>query len=463
MNTTRREFMKSASIASLGFTGLGTLFKQTANAAVKADKMASPFGPLISDGQDILELPAGFKCEIISKVGNVMEDGFLVPGGPDGMAAFQGPGSRTILVCNHELNPSHVKIGAFGKDLELKDRLDASKFYDAGKSGLPAMGGTTTMVHNTATGKLERQWLSLAGTVRNCAGGPTPWGSWITCEETDDRADNMYAKDHGYNFEVPAAMDAPIADPIPLIEMGRMRHEAVAVHEATSIVYQTEDIDDSCIYRYIPNVPGDLKKGGKLQALVVRSNAKLDTRNWGDGPEIPRNLRLATRWVDLQEPESPNNDLRHQAQDKGAALFARGEGMWAGNNEFYFACTSGGKAKKGQIWRYIPSPYEGTPEEEQSPGALELFVEPNDSRLINNADNLTVAPWGDLILCEDTGDSHLVGVTPEGEIYKFAHNIYAETEMAGSCFSPDGTTLYVNIQGAGVTLAITGPWRKAYI
>lgn len=463
MNATRREFLKSASIASLGFSGLGTLFKETANAAVKGEAIPSPFGPLVADGNDILELPTGFKCEIISKVGDVMEDGFLVPGSPDGMAAFQGPGARTILVRNHELNPSHVKIGAFGEDLALKDRLHASKIYDPGATGIPAMGGTTTLVHNTATGALERQWLSLAGTVRNCAGGPTPWGSWITCEETADRAGDMYARDHGYNFEVPASMNAPIAEPIPLVEMGRFRHEAVAVHEATGIVYQTEDTDDSCIYRYIPNVPGELKKGGRLQALVVRSNATLDTRNWGDGPEIPRNLRLTTRWVDLENPESPENDLRIQAQSKGAAVFARGEGMWAGNNESYFACTSGGAAKKGQIWRYFPSPFEGTPQEETAPGALELFVEPNDSRLINNADNLTVAPWGDLILCEDTGDSRLVGVTPDGEIYMFAHNVYAETEMAGSCFSPDGTTLYVNIQGEGVTLAITGPWRKAYV
>ena len=270
------------------------------------------------------------------------------------------------------------------------------------------------------------------------------------------------AQDHGYNFEVPATRKPALADPIPLIEMGRFRHEAVAVQESTSIVYQTEDTGDGCFYRYIPHSPGKLHKGGKLQALVVRENPTLDTRNWGDGPEIPRHLRLATDWVDVEEPESPNDDLRKQAQGNGAAIFARGEGMWAGDGEFYFACTSGGAARKGQIWRYVPSPYEGTRKEDKDPGYLELFVEPNDSRLINNADNLTVAPWGDLFVCEDTGDSHIVGVTPQGEIYKFAHNIHAETEMAGSVFSPDGSTLYVNIQGAGLTLAIQGPWEKSY-
>ena len=135
--------------------------------------------------------------------------------------------------------------------------------------------------------------------------------------------------------------------------------------------------------------------------------------------------------------------------------------MWWTNSAVYFACTNGGDARKGQIWRYVPSPYEGTSRESEEPGTVELFIEPNDGSLVQNADNLTAAPWGDLIVCEDaTGEDYLVGVTPAGETYKFAHNQAGPGEFAGSCFSPDGTTLFVNMQLQGLTVAITGPWER---
>ena len=133
--------------------------------------------------------------------------------------------------------------------------------------------------------------------------------------------------------------------------------------------------------------------------------------------------------------------------------------MWYGNDAVYFACTNGGEAERGQIWRYVPSPNEGAPQESEAPGTLELFVEPNDPGLVDNADNLTVTPWGDLILCEDgSGEQFLVGIKPDGTAYKFARNAVSNSELAGATFSPDGTTLFVNIQHDGLTLAITGPW-----
>jgi secreted PhoX family phosphatase len=152
--------------------------------------------------------------------------------------------------------------------------------------------------------------------------------------------------------------------------------------------------------------------------------------------------------------------LRRRGLAQGAACFARGEGAWYGNDAIYVACTNGGRKKKGQIWRYVPSLFEGAPEERNDPGKLELFVEPNDGDLVDNADNLTVAPWGDLIVCEDGEDEQfLVGVTPKGEFYKFGKSAAGDSELAGVTFSPDGTTLFVNIQHKGLTLAITGPWR----
>ncbi len=163
----------------------------------------------------------------------------------------------------------------------------------------------------------------------------------------------------------------------------------------------------------------------------------------------------------MDNVESPKDDLRHRGYNAGAARFARGEGMWLGADGIYFACTSGGKEEDGQIWRYIPSPQEGTKDERKDPGKIELFVEPNNSNLVKNADNLTAAPWGDLIVCEDRdGDViRLIGVTPQGKLYTFA-NSHQNTEFAGVCFSPDGSTLFVNAQDAGRTFAITGPWQQ---
>ena len=159
--------------------------------------------------------------------------------------------------------------------------------------------------------------------------------------------------------------------------------------------------------------------------------------------------------------EAPDNDLRLRAYDKGAARFARGEGIWFGKNELYFACTNGGSTNYGQIFKYMPSKYEGKQQEKDSPGRLELFLEPNNTDIFQYCDNLTVAPWGDVVICEDKNDPRIIGITPQGKSYVIAKNIgYPKSEFAGPVFSPSGKTLFINIQSPGVTLAITGPWNK---
>jgi hypothetical protein len=450
----RRHFLKTAGAVALGFSGLHHFIACGKNGTARG------FGPLISDPNKIFDLPKGFSYQIISRHGQQMSDGFLVPHRPDGMAAFPGPNGLTLVVRNHEVNPdAKTREGAFGKNYELLSRLPPEALYDAGSNGKPALGGTTTLIYDTKTQRLESQYLSLAGTLRNCAGGPTPWNSWITCEETVERSGVLWAKDHGYAFEVPASAEPKLAPPVPLKAMGRFNHEAVAVHPTTSIVYQTEDRDDGLIYRFIPDKPEHLDEGGRLQALGVWDQPSLDTRN-RERQEVEVGTLLRVKWIDLEDVEAPNDDLRLRGFRQGAARFARGEGAWYGNDAVYFACTNGGRKKKGQIWRYIPSPFEGKPEEQNDPGKLELFVEPNDGKLVDNADNLTVAPWGDLIVCEDGKDEQfLVGVTPKGEFYKFGRNAVSDSELSGVTFSPDGTTLFVNIQHDGLTLAITGPWR----
>ena len=110
-----------------------------------------------------------------------------------------------------------------GKNNELLPTVDKRKFYDYGNGEVPCIGGTTTLIYNHTTKKVEKEFLSLIGTIRNCAGGPTPWNSWITCEETDDRANGKLEKDHGYHFEVPALENVGLAEPVPIKGMGRFQ------------------------------------------------------------------------------------------------------------------------------------------------------------------------------------------------------------------------------------------------
>lgn len=458
MKLNRRHFIQKASVLTLGFMGLS---RQAAKAQDHSNQV-DLYGDLVPDPDGIMDLPRGFSYQILSRTGDFMSDNLRIPGAPDGMAAFSLRSDRAVLVRNHELSPGNSMNSPYGVRNELEYLVDRSLMYDAREEGAPPhIGGTTNLVYNFQTRQVERQFLSLAGTARNCAGGPTPWRTWITCEETVDKAGNGNLKDHGYNFEVPASARRRLYDPIPLKAMGRFNHEAVAVHPETSVVYQTEDCHDGLIYRYVPVTPGKLANGGRLEALVIQGQPARDTRNWdGDKLEkLPAGQKFKVEWIPLTNVESPEDDLRYRGAESGAAVFARGEGMWYGNGEVYFACTNGGANMSGQIFRYIPSPYEATPREKEFPATLELFIEPNDKSLVEFCDNLTITPWGDLILAEDGPEEQFLRmVTPEGKTYTLARNAMNGSEFTGPCMAPNHPTLFVNIQNPGLTLAITGPW-----
>lgn len=458
----RRDFIKISGIASIGFLGLNNYLNAAGYQIVDLGKKGG-YGPLIPDKNKIIDLPHNFSYKVISRMGDKMDDGFLVPGQPDGMATFEGENNRTIIIRNHENSPEQTDKSAFGKNMELLSPNLRSQFYDFGNGVKPCTGGTSTLIYNTKSQEVEAEFLSLAGTIRNCAGGPTPWDSWITCEETTAKADEYLEKDHGYTFEVPVTSRPRLANPIPIKAMGRFNHEAVAVDPATGIVYQTEDVHNGLFYRFIPNKYGRLHEGGRLEALVLKDKAGADTRNWPQTlDKIPMGTSFDVEWISLEDIESPENDLRLRGHEDGAAIFARGEGIWFGDGELYFACTNGGLTQTGQVYRYRPSPLEGQPGEISQPGKLELFAEPNNSNLLEFCDNLTIAPWGDVVLCEDKPESHIMGITAEGKFYKIAKNSGLPSEFAGATFSPDGSTLFVNIQYAGLTLAITGPWLEGY-
>jgi secreted PhoX family phosphatase len=241
--------------------------------------------------------------------------------------------------------------------------------------------------------------------------------------------------------------------------MGRFNHEAVCVDPSTGIVYQTEDAHDSLIYRFIPNKPGKLQDGGVLQALAILGQKSFDTRNWNT-ESMKVGEAFEVEWITLTNVDPDTDDLRLRGHAQGAALFARGEGMWFGNKEVYFACTNGGNKKMGQVFKYVPGASEGKRDEANAPGKLVLFAESPSLDILKNCDNLTVSPWGDVILVEDAKGACLRGITPDGRIYNIGKNIGSDSEMAGVCFSPSGKTLFVNVQHDGLTFAITGPWDK---
>jgi secreted PhoX family phosphatase len=241
---------------------------------------------------------------------------------------------------------------------------------------------------------------------------------------------------------------------IPIKAMGRFVHEAIAVDPHTGIVYETEDRNPQCgFYRYIPDHRKNLAAGGRLQMLAIKDSPNFDTRT-GVTPFEP----LHATWVDIDDPDPANAEADSLAVFKqglagGGAIFTRLEGAWSGDGSIFFNSTNGGAAGLGQVWKYKPRGHSG--------GILSLIFESPSADVLELPDNIVVTPGGGLILCEDgDGENFLRGLTQRGEIFDFALNVLNDSEFAGSTFSPDGETLFVNIQTPGITLAIWGPWEK---
>jgi hypothetical protein len=434
LNYSRRKFLTLAGVSAAGTVLASPLQSLYMRALANESVLGEGYGSLVPDPNGLLDLPRGFQYRVFSRTGDMMDDGNPVPGDHDGMAAFAGPRGTTILVRNHELSPDE-NSGVMAPDNMKFDPL--------------SKGGTTTLVVGRDR-QLIRHYASLAGTYRNCSGGPTPWGSWVSCEENTSTPagnkagnPNNVSKKHGYNFEVPAKAEMDIAAPKPLIAMGRFNHEAIAVEPESGYVYQTEDRDDSCFYRFRPDQYGKLERGA-LEALRIKNGPQFTGKNF------PMNQPFEVEWVRMEDVDPAEDTLRAEAQSKGCAVFVRGEGTAYGNNSIYFTCTSGGNAEKGQIFKYDPQR-----------SILTLVVESPGAGVLDNPDNVEVAPFGDLILCEDGDEEQfLVGVKPNGMLYQLARNAINTREFAGATFSPDGQTLFVNIQDPGITFAIWGPWRR---
>lgn len=445
----RRRFLGATASAFAALAASGCMSRTASAPATSAARPANGgfagYGALKPDPAGFLDLPEGFSYRVISRLGDRMDDGGTVPDRADGMGCFDLGNGEIALVRNHELQPRHDAGGPIAKGYGKRE-------------GAFVPGGTTTIVLDAKTLAVKRQFRSLGGTIRNCSGGVTPWGSWLTCEEAPTGPGQPYGEgleqNHGWVFEVPAAAKG-LVDPVPLKAMGRFNHEAASVDPATGIVYLTEDRDDGVLYRFLPKTPGRLAEGGRLQAMAVEGLA--DTRNW-NSPAMAVGKPYRVSWVDLDEVEAPKDDLRQRAVAKGAALVARGEGLHMGVkrgvSEVFACCTSGGAKQLGQILKL-------TIGGAGQPDTVTLFFESESTEQFNFGDNLTVAPSGHLIVCEDqytdVVDNHIRGITPDGRAYNLA-KLHAQTELAGACFSPDGRTLFVNAYGPAATLAITGPW-----
>lgn len=456
MSLSRRVFLRNSLATSTAFAGLPILASRAVAQSQTYLNQVSGFGELVSDTAGLFDLPPGFTYTVISSAGDEMDDGLLAAGDFDGMGCFAREDGLITLVRNHELTPLQSAKSAFGPNEERLDRIDRDRIHDWTANGHPHLGGTSHLVLDPESLEIRQHYMSLAGTMNNCAGGVTPWGSWITCEETVLPIGDGAQVEHGYCFEVPADAEGLI-EPVPLKAMGRFRHEAVAVDPATGIVYQTEDSWGTALfYRFIPDTPGQLAAGGRLQALALRDRPGADLRHW-DASTLPVGEWAAVEWIDLDDVESPEADLAERGYAAGAARFTRGEGMWWGDGECYFACTDGGPARIGQIWRFQP---------DETGGRLQLFVESTDPAIMEKCDNICVAPWGDLIVVEDGDDDQYIrGVTPEGQVYTIGRNAASgpdgeKSEICGPCFSPDGSTLFFNVQRyPGRTFAVRGPWQ----
>ena len=442
MNTpiqNRRQFLSATGVA---FTALLASGCMTRGGAVRSPQAAfTDYGPLLPDPAGMLDLPEGFSYRLLSSLGNAMSDGGTVPNKADGMGCLDTGNGEIVLVRNHELIPTDDAGGEIAKGFGTH-------------KGKIVPGGTTNIVLDASTLDVKREFRTLGGTIRNCSGGVTPWGSWLTCEEAPTGPGQRYgdglAVNHGWTFEIPGNATG-LVEPEPLRAMGRFNHEAACVDPVTGYVYQTEDKNDGVLYRFIPKVPGKLAEGGKLQAMVIEGLS--DTRNW-DSAAMPLRQSYDVSWVDLDDVESPKDDLRLRAAAKGAALIARGEGIHMGSDDLYFCSTSGGAAKFGQIFRFVPG-------RGKTSDTVELFFESESGEQFNYGDNLCVAPTGHLLVCEDQYteivDNYIRGITPQGSPYPFAR-LRMQTELAGGCFSPDGKWFFVNAYAPTRTVAITGPW-----
>jgi len=464
----RRSFLKKGLVVAGGL-GLGVTAWSQLTRHGKPPEFHPALGPLLpvndqTTGLPLLKLPKDFQYHSFAWAGEQLGDGYPSPPACDGMGVVKEQNGIVTLIRNHELHGSSGPIG------------DPRRAWD--NTG----GGTSTLEFDTVSKQLVDSRISLGGTLRNCAGGVTPWGTWLSCEEAPftpalkhsggDLRQKLWhlknaEKSHGYVFEVHPEGDP---DPQPIVAMGQFYHEAAAVDPDSGVVYMTEDKEPNAgFYRYLPDVPGQLQAGGKLQMLRVPGHKAL-TFN------VALNKPMAFDWVDIAEPGQGHSPGTHdgagvvtQGIDAGGTPFVSLEGCSYYEGSIYFTSKAGGKARAGQLFRL-----------DIANGSLQMIFEATVHDSFTGPDNIIVSPQGSLMICEDRlgmfkKAQYIAGLSEQGGLFAFCQTnpqldlVYAghdlrktalSSEWAGVCFSADGQWMFANLYNPGITFAITGPWHQ---
>jgi secreted PhoX family phosphatase len=465
----RRGFLKVGACSALGVMATTLSCRATPVRLPRVNR----FGPLTTHSGPALSLPKGFRYVIIQRAGDPMSDGHRMPPQPDGMACFTDAQGQLILLRNQELGDADFIARWAAKLMPYPGGVVPTPRHRDG-----VYGGVTRVVLDPA--KLAKDFestpgkdttavissnLVLAGTDKNCAGGIVD-GGWVTCEESS-------LPGHGYAFMTRPG-DAQLTAPRRIESWGRFQREAVAQDPTTGYVYMTEDHPDAVFYRFIPAVPSEPMGKGRVEALVVDgvSHTHPYTHGQGSSPVAPHWAPKQTwqaRWIPVPDPSASKEPCRVQAARLGATKFHRTEGVAMDAAGVWFVASTAGCSHGGQLFRYAPKT--------AKTGRLILEYEVQDRTILSSPDNIVMSPWGDLMLAEDNYEDgggavthqYLRVMNAKGEIADFARNNESRrhrntpgSEFTGACFSPDGRTLFVNLQiPTQLTLAITGPWPTA--
>ncbi len=451
MPVSRRELLGRTALGA-GAVALGNMSSLLVGQPASADHGT---GDPIPDPAGILDLPDGFSYQIVSRAGDPLPGGGVTPGRHDGTAAFKGPRRGVQLVQNHEIGASDPNPSLAVPELT----------YDP-----KAMGGTTTLTLDRDLNRLD-EYVSLAGTWSNCAGGMTPWDTWLTCEETETLAGATADKDHGFVFEVDPVNPSNNVTPTPLLALGRFAHEAVTIDPDRGEVYLTEDASgpNGLVYRFRPNDRhreyGALRNGGTLTAMSCsRRGVQVPDLSVFSTP----GTQLDVQWVPVADPSAAALSIRKQFGNTEVTRSRKFEGAWwddgkghAGKSRALIVCsfarvTDGSAGEHdGQVWGYDP---------DRRTLTLELYLSLNPdiaSDIPDGPDNIAVSPFGGFFLAEDgLGAQHLLAVDERANVRPFARNRISGSEFTGVNFAPDGKALFANIQDEGLCFAITGPFHR---